>query len=110
MQFDWVVVEGGFGGAVQGAEAGRAPDEIWSGKPDLFTRLNTAPSAGAPGDPAGTERAYFSAKTVQIITDCFFNAPLWYLWGRGAVSSVSPATAIGVMGFCCWVTGHRGEK
>lgn len=56
---------------------------------------------GAPGDPAGTERAYFSAKTVQIITDCFFNAPLWYLWGRGAVSSVSPATAIGVMGFCC---------
>lgn len=83
MQFDWVVVEGGFGGAVQGAEAGRALDEIWSGKPDLFTRLNTAPSAGAPGDPAGTERAYFSAKTVQIITDCFFNAPLWYLWGRG---------------------------
>lgn len=56
---------GAFGAAVQGAEAGRALDEIWSGKPDLFTRLNTAPSAGAPEGPTGTERAYFSAKTVQ---------------------------------------------
>lgn len=92
---------------------GRSPgstDEIWSGRPDLFTRFRVAPSASAPWDPAGAQRAYFSAKTVQNITDCFFNAPLWYLRRSGAVSSVSPATAIGVMGFCCWVTGHHGEK